>query len=739
MMILSDLKKEFQPKILLPSLTAGLIAAIVTISMEISLAALIFSGDLREFLGGGIGLMLFGAFVVGIVVALTTSLPGTISVPQDTPAAIIALISAAIAVTMKDAEPNAKYATVVAAITVTSVLTAVIYLLMGWFKASWFVRYIPYPVIGGFLAGTGWLLSLGAFGVMTDVNLTFSTLPEIFTANNLFNWIPGVLFAVILLLVLRRSNHYLITPGALIIATALFYGYLLVSGISINEASSRGWLLGPFPSGGLYQPLTPATISLIQWNAILQNIDKILTIMVLSVIALLLNASALEVTVKQDIDLNRELQAAGWANLLGGLGGSTVGYQTLGMSALAHRLGARSRIANIISALVCGAALFFGASLISFFPKPVLGGMLLYLGLSFLVDWLIDARRSLPTLDYILVWAILFIIASIGFLEGIVVGTFIAAILFVISYSRVNVIKNALDGSIYHSKVDRPKIHRDILHEKGEEVYILSLQGFIFFGTVQNVLEKIRARIDRKELCKLGFIVIDFHRVTHMDSSAVFGITRLKQVTQANNILMVWTEVNPQIVKNLEIGGLKDDADDSFIIKPTLDEGVEWCENKILARQGMNDLTGFIERVEHQIKRVFPGLQGVDRLLKYLERRELREGEILLKQGDLADEMFFVESGLVTIELEMPNNKRMRLRSIRGGATVGEMGLYLRNVRTASVFASRNSVVHRLSAQSLKEMQEKDPEIAALFHEWIVRLLAERIIDNNRIIEALME
>ena len=738
-MILSDLKKEFQPKILLPSLTAGLIAAIVTISMEISLAALIFSGDLREFLGGGIGLMLFGAFIVGIVIALTTSLPGTISVPQDTPAAIIALISAAIAVTMKDADPNAKYATVVAAITVTSVLTAVLYLLMGWFKASWFVRYIPYPVIGGFLAGTGWLLSLGAFGVMTNVNLTFSTLPEIFTANNLFNWIPGVLFAVILLLVLRRSNHYLITPGALIIATALFYGYLLVSGISISEASSRGWLLGPFPSGGLYQPLTPATISLIEWNAILQNIDKILTIMVLSVIALLLNASALEVTVKQDINLNRELQAAGWANLLGGLGGSTVGYQTLGMSALAHRLGAGSRIANIISGLVCGAALFFGASLISFFPKPVLGGMLLYLGLSFLVDWLIDARRSLPTLDYILVWVILFIIASIGFLEGIVVGTFIAAILFVISYSRVNVIKNALDGSIYHSKVDRPKIHRDILHEKGEEVYILSLQGFIFFGTVQNVLEKIRARINQKELCKLEFIVVDFHRVTHMDSSAVFGITRLKQVTQANDVLMVWTEVNPQIVKNLEIGGLKDDADDSFIIKPTLDEGVEWCENKILARQGMDDLTGFIERVEHQIKRVFPGLQGVDRLLKYLERRELREGETLLKQGDLADEMFFVESGLVTIELEMPNSKRMRLRSIRGGATVGEIGLYLRNVRTASVIASRNSVVHRLSAQSLKEMQEKDPEIAALYHEWIVRLLAERIIDNKRIIEALME
>lgn len=738
-MILRDLKKEFQPNILLPSLTAGLIAAIVTISMEISLAALIFSGDLSQFLAGGIGLMLFGAFVMGIAVALITSLPGTITVPQDTPAAILGLVGAGIALSMKGAEPNAIYATVLAAISLTSILTAIFFLLLGWFKASGFVRYVPYPVVGGFLAGTGWLLSLGAFGVMTNTNLTIASLPQLFIPDNLFNWVPGVIFAVTLLLVLRRSNHFLITPGALILATALFYGYLLIAGISIPEASSRGWLLGPFPSGGLYQPLTPATLSLINWGAILQNFDKIATILVLSIISLLLNASALEVVVKQDINLNRELQAAGWANLIGGFGGSPVGYQTLGMSSLAHRLGAKSRIANIISALLCGAALFFGASLISFFPKPVLGGMLLYLGLSFLSDWLVDARKSLPLLDYLLVWVILFIIATVGFLEGIAAGTFIAAILFVISYSRLNVIKNTLDGSIYHSKVDRPKIHRDILHQNGSGIFILSLQGFIFFGTIQSVLEKIRARIADTSQGRLGFIILDFHRVTHLDSSAVFGITRLKQVTEANDILMVWTHVAPAIVQNLERGGLRDDTDDSFIIRPTLDEGVEWCENKILAKQGMNDLTGFIEKVEHQIKRVFPGLQGIDRLMKYLEKRELREGEVLIKQDDPADEMFFVESGLVTIELEMPNNKRMRLRSIRGGATVGEIGLYLGNTRTASVFASRNSIVYRLTGQSLKEMQEKDPEIAALFHEWIVRLLAERLVDNNKIIEALMD
>jgi SulP family sulfate permease len=738
-MNLRDLKNEFKPDLLLPSITAGLIASIITISLEISLAALIFSGDLGQFLAGGIGLMLFGAFVMGIAISLTTSLPGIVGLPQDTPAVIMGLVAASISVSMRGQEPAAVYSTIVAAISLTSVLTAVFFLFLGWFKASGFVRYIPYPVVGGFLAGTGYLLCVGAFGVMVDVPLTRANLPEFLIPDQLINWVPGVLFAAVLLLLLRRWTHFFITPGALITATLLFYGFLLIAGISIGEAGSRGWLLGPFPAGGLYQPLTPSAFGLIDWGVILQNIDKIATILVLSIISLLLNASALEVTVKQDIDLNRELQAAGWANLVGGLGGSSVGYQALGMSALAHRLGAKSRLVNLISASICGLALFFGASVISYFPKPVLGGMIFFLGLSFLVEWLIDSYKALPLLDYLLVWAILGIIATVGFLEGVAAGVFIAAILFVISYSRINAIKNMLNGSIYHSNVDRPKVHRDLLHERGSEIFILRLQGYLFFGTIQNILEKIRYRIQDKNQAALRYIVLDFHRVTRVDSSAVFGITRLKQLTQANKILMVWTHVARDIVNQMERGGLHDQHDDTFLIQESLDEGVEWCENKILAREGINDLTGVIERVESQLKRAFPGLQGVDRLMQYLEKRKVDVGEYLMKQDDPSNDMYFVESGLVSVELELPNGRRMRLRSIRGGATVGEIGIYLGGTRTASVVASRPSTVYRLSLQSLENMRQKDPEIAALFHEWIARLLAERVAESNRMFEALMD
>ena len=110
-----------------------------------------------------------------------------------------------------------------------------------------------------------------------------------------------------------------------------------------------------------------------------------------------------------------------------------------------------------------------------------------------------------------------------------------------------------------------------------------------------------------------------------------------------------------------------------------------------------------------------------------------------MRQGDPPTEMHFVEGGLVNIQLASPDGQVVRLRSIRGGATVGEMGLYLGTARTASVIAGRPSTVYRLSADSLNDMRAQDPEVAALLHEWIARLLAERLADNNRTIEARME
>ena len=729
---------DFQPKKLFPSLTAGVIAGITDVSLEISLAALIFSGVLAPFVGRGIGFILFGAFLVLLIGAITSPIPGTMNVPQDTPAAILALVAAGVVGKMADAPLENTFTTVVAAIIVTSLLTGLVFLIFGRFKLSGFARFIPYPVVGGFLAGTGWLLAKGGLSVMANMNLTLANFTHLFRTEVLVHWIPGLVFALALLLILRRSSHFLVIPGMLALSIGLFYVALALAGISISEAAVSGWLLGPFDQEALFQPLTFASLVQVNWVAIISQVDKIGAIIVLSLISLLLNASALEIAVKEDLDLNDELKSAGLANVVAGFFGSPVGYQALSLTVLTHRLNAKTRLAGVIAALVCGGALLFGASALSYFPKPILGGILLFMGLSFLVEWVIDARTRLPRIDYLLVLMILVAIASIGFLEGIAVGVLAAVVMFVVSYSQINAVKNTLSGANYRSKVERPLAHRQTLQERGGEIFILRMQGFIFFGTAQKLLDQIKERLATPNLPQLHYVILDFRQVVLLDSSAVFSITRMKQLAESQNIHMVWTNLSAAIQRLLEKGGLLDETDDSFIIFPTLDHGLEWCENQILAKQGVTDLTGVIEMIERQLKRAIPDLKDVKRLTKHLERKEVKQGEYLMQQDDQPDEMYFIEAGLVSVQLELPDGKILRLRSMRGGTTVGEMGMYLGTVRTASVVADRASIVYRLSRSALKEMEKKDPEAAALLHHWIARLLAERLADNNRTIEALL-
>ncbi len=153
----ANFRNNFQPSVLLPSLSAGLINAIILISVEISLAALIFSGDLSQFLPRAIGMMLIGTVIDTRFIALTSSLVNMIGVPQDTPAALMALMCAGVAATLKGQSPEALYSTAMGAIMLGSLLTGVLVLILGWFKLSGFARYVPYPVVGGFLAGTGYL------------------------------------------------------------------------------------------------------------------------------------------------------------------------------------------------------------------------------------------------------------------------------------------------------------------------------------------------------------------------------------------------------------------------------------------------------------------------------------------------------------------------------------------------------------------------------------------------------
>src|SRR5829696_346148 len=122
-MKLATLAQNFTPAVLVPAVTAGLVIGVLELFAQISYATLIFKGNLTPYLAQGIGLALFSSFVLALVVALASSFPTTIAMPQDTPAAILALVAASIsAALVTGGDTSATFGTIITAIALTGLL-----------------------------------------------------------------------------------------------------------------------------------------------------------------------------------------------------------------------------------------------------------------------------------------------------------------------------------------------------------------------------------------------------------------------------------------------------------------------------------------------------------------------------------------------------------------------------------------------------------------------------------------
>ena len=754
-----QMKQALRPDRLLPSLTAGLVAGILIVSLEISFAALIFSGDLDRYISKGVGLTLFATCVIGLVTALGSSFPAVVSLSQDVPAAIMAVGAASIAGRMPGAGEGL-FATVVAAIAVTSLLTGAFFLVMGRFKLGGLVRYMPYPVVGGFLAGTGWLLVSGSMSIMTDVPLDLAHLDPLFQPHALIQWLPGLIFAVLLTLVLRRYSHFLIIPAALLSAIALFYVLLWLTQISVAEATTRGLLLGSFPGGGLWQPLTLATLRQVEWPVLFAQASSMGTVVILSAVSLLLNASGVELATRQEIDLNRELVSTGLANLLAGLGGGLTGYPALSLSALGCKMGANSRLVGIFSSALCGAMLLAGGALLSFFPRFILGGLVFFLGLSFLVEWVYDAWFKLSKPDYGIVLLILVTIGAVGVLEGVGLGLALAVVLFIVNYSRIGVVKHALSGTSYQSNVERSSLYHQLLKKRGAWLYILELQGFVFFGTANKLLDQVRQRLDAPDRPMPRFILFDFRQVNGLDASAVLSFVKIKQQVQAQDIMLIFTHLSPPMTRQLERQVLTHEDQSAWRTFPDLDHGVEWCEEQIIqdfesvglsdqprtARRQLGALLSSSDKLAHLFEHLapqkqtrFPALPDeLDGVLHYMEEQDVEQGQYLIRQGEKPAGLYFVAEGQVTAQVEGDDGCSVRLRTLRAGTVVGEMGLYLGTPASASVVAEQPSVVFYLSTRRLEEIEETAPHVTAALHKFIAQLQSERLASANDTLRALL-
>jgi sulfate permease, SulP family len=726
---------SLSPAQIIPILTSTLMVWLLQMILAISFAALIYSGPLSAFVGYGIGLALAGAALSGIAIALLSSLPGMAGGAQDVPAAIMAISVAALVASLPaGVESEAMFVTAVVAVGLTTALTGLLHFALGQFRLGSLVRFLPYPVLGGFLAGTGWLLMHGALGIMVDAVPPLASLATLFQPDQLLRWLPGVSLGVVIYIVLNRTATTLALPATVLGAAALFYAIVALSGAGLDGASAGGWLLGPFPSGNLWPSLSLADLAQVHWPSLAPQLVSVVTIALMSAVAVLLNASGLELTTQREVNLNRELQAAGAGNLGAGLLGGLVGYQQLSISAMNHKVSGGSRLAPLAGALLCGLALFVGGEALSLFPKMVLGGLLFYLGFSFFVEWVVHTWPVMPRTDYAIILLILLVTTVAGFLQAVGVGLVVAVALFVVNYSRIDIVRDELSGAHIQSRVTRRPAQQLLLQEQGAQRHILRLQGYIFFGTADRLLDRVRRRLEHPQRTPPHYLLLDFSRVTGIDSTALWSFRRLEQLARAQNVTIVLAGVPASIRRSLTGGN---DFAAGLPIFPDLDRACEWCETQLLAELDAGETSSAPDPLHQELVRILKSEELVARLLSFFQRQAFAAGEYLMRQGDPPDLLYLIESGQVTAQLEREGSEPARLQTMEGGHVLGELGFFLGMERTAAVVAETPSVVYCLSTQALEQMRAADPEVATAFHQLILHLLAERVVHLVGAVNAL--
>ncbi|MEJ0001212.1 MAG: SulP family inorganic anion transporter [Verrucomicrobiota bacterium] len=279
--------------------------------------------------------MLLTAVIMAVSMALFSSYPGMIAIPQDRVAPIFALMATLIMEEMHNAPVEKVGITVLAAIAVNTVLVGASLFLLGAYRLGNIVRYAPYPVIGGFLAGSGWLLVVGSFRVITG-----RAVLHLRPAGDVRIRRPGRVGARRdlrrgrLHRLVRYSHHYLTLPVIVFCSILVFYVWLGLSHHALPEARGRGWLLGTIPNAGLLHLRPLPTLFGADWLVVANQYGTLIAVALTSILSILLNTSALELATDEEIDLNQELRTAGLANLVTGMSGGMLGLP------VAHALGA---------------------------------------------------------------------------------------------------------------------------------------------------------------------------------------------------------------------------------------------------------------------------------------------------------------------------------------------------------------------------------------------------------------
>ncbi len=613
-----------------PALAAGFTSGLGLLVAQVAFGSFIFSGPLAAYSSQGVGLVLFGNFAACLIIALAGGYRGAIAGLSPALVVVMALIGSTM-----DAEGNTLFVTTAIALIIGAVATGACCLLIGQFRLANLMRFIPWPVAGGFVAGIGGVVCLSAMSLM-GADTHWRAIPALAEPSMLGKWGPGAVFGITLYLAMKRWKHPLILPVSVALFIGVYHLALAAFGVSGDEARIAGLLLQSTFGGNLWPVLQPADLANVDFAAMAGQLPTLLMLVLIALIVVIMNIAGLEMAANQDLDWNREFRAGGLASVVAGLGGGTVATLIVPASLRSKLFGASTRLTGVFAALVIGGALFMGDKMLELVPVPLVGGILFFAGAGMLDEGLLRSRKRLPWLEYGIIVLIFVVIVAFGLFEGVAAGMLAMLVFFAVRLSRVDPIASRFTARERRSSKARSVPDNAILLEEGGRVLAYRLRGYIFFGSVCPLADHLGKTL--KGSPPPACLMLDFEAVSGFDFSAVNVLARFLRSANAAGVQVVLSAPPEQLKTELQ-RNLPPSDFTALRLEPNVDLALERCEESVItawrAQASMSEdrRASLLERAADDLERYLDRQvrfeELMDELRSWLHPRRYAAGETL--------------------------------------------------------------------------------------------------------------
>jgi len=704
----------------------ALAAMLVALPAAIAFGVTVYAAIGPAYAAYGALAGIIGATVLGLIASTLGGTDRLISAPCAPAAAVLSAF--AIEMVSKGVAPGA----IVLLLIMLGILTGIIQMLLGFVGVGRLIRYIPYPVVSGYLTGVG-LIIIGS-QIPKFLGAPAGTLWwEALLSLWLSDWRALAIGCATVLVTILAPHVTKRVPGTIlgIVAGVLTYFGLATQDPALWELAGNSLVVGPLGATGegYIASITSRwhEIGDLRLGQVAGLVGSALTLAVLLSIDTLKTCVVLDQLTRSRHDSNRELIAQGMANVASSAVGGVPGAGTMGATLVALNSGAQTRATGVLEGVFALVAALILGAFIAWIPVATLAGVLIVIGVRMIDKEPLRFIESRATVfDFAVVLAVVVVALTVGLIAASATGVGMAIILFVREQIGGTVVRHKMYVNQISSTWYRPAADMHILEEKGNQAVIFELQGSLFFGNTQ----QLYADLEREITTRL-YVIIDLKRVQSIDVTAAHLLNQIRDAILERGATLLLSNIRENLPNGrnlkefLEQTGLLDTDSDKVLVFPELDSAISWVEDNILGEREERD------EAPLQLHEMEIFTNHKDETLKDLEvclqQRTYQAGQTLYACGSPGDEIFWVRRGSVRILAPLGAGRMRRIASFSRGDFFGSLSFLDNRLRTNDAIADTVTEVFVLSREQFNTLTEGHKKLAFNLVSAMARTLATRL------------